>query len=155
MKVFYYSLINSLWTQLLLNFIKYIWLTSACKEKLLQSCPTLCSPMDCGLPGSSVHGIFQVRILEWVATSSSRASSGSRDRAYMSCVSCIGQGGSLPLAPPGKHRMWQSPHLNPCSPASVLCVMTQLGIPFSAVSLKVFLSWASSQDLLSQGKGVS
>ena len=33
----------------------------------LQSCPTLCNPMDCSLPGSSVHGIFQARVLEWVA----------------------------------------------------------------------------------------
>ena len=33
-----------------------------------QSCPTLCDPMDCSLPGSSVHGIFWARILEWVAT---------------------------------------------------------------------------------------
>ena len=35
--------------------------------KSLQSCPTLCDPMDCNLPGSSVHGILQARILEWVA----------------------------------------------------------------------------------------
>ena len=34
-----------------------------------QSCPILCNPMDCSLPGSSVHGIFQARILEWVAIS--------------------------------------------------------------------------------------
>ena len=33
----------------------------------VQSCLALCSPMDCNLPGSSVHGIFQIRILEWVA----------------------------------------------------------------------------------------
>ena len=39
------------------------------------SCPTLCNPMDCSPPGSSVHGIFQVRILEWVAVSFSRGSS--------------------------------------------------------------------------------
>ena len=32
-----------------------------------QSCPTLCDPMDCTLPGSSVHGIFQARVLEWIA----------------------------------------------------------------------------------------
>ena len=32
-----------------------------------QSCPTLCNPIDCSPPGSSVHGIFQARILEWVA----------------------------------------------------------------------------------------
>ena len=40
-----------------------------------QSCPTLCSPMDCSLPGSSVHGILQARILELVAIPSSRGSS--------------------------------------------------------------------------------
>ena len=40
--------------------------------KSLQSCPTLCDPMDYSLPGSSVHGILQARILEWVAMSSSR-----------------------------------------------------------------------------------
>ena len=34
-----------------------------------QSCPTLCNPMDCSMPGSSVHGILQARILEWVASS--------------------------------------------------------------------------------------
>ena len=41
----------------------------------LQSCLTLCDPMDCSSPGSSVHGILQVRILEWVAMTSSRGSS--------------------------------------------------------------------------------
>ena len=39
--------------------------------KLLQLCLTLCDPMDCSLPGSSVHGILQARILEWVAMPSS------------------------------------------------------------------------------------
>ena len=43
--------------------------------KSLQSCLTLCNPVDCSLPGSSVHGILQARILEWVAMSSSRESS--------------------------------------------------------------------------------
>ena len=45
-----------------------------------QSCPTLCDPIDDNPPGSSVHGILQARILEWVAISSSRASSQCRDR---------------------------------------------------------------------------
>ena len=40
-----------------------------------QSCPALCDPMDCSLPGSSVRGIFQARILEWVAVSYSNSSS--------------------------------------------------------------------------------
>ena len=39
------------------------------EKKIAQSCPTLFDPMDCSLPGSSVHGIFQARILEWVAIS--------------------------------------------------------------------------------------
>ena len=43
--------------------------------KLLQSCPTLCSPRGCNLTGSSVHGILQARILEWVAIPYSRGSS--------------------------------------------------------------------------------
>ena len=43
--------------------------------KSLQSCPTLCDPIDCSSPGSSVHGILQARILEWVAISSSSGSS--------------------------------------------------------------------------------
>ena len=44
-----------------------------------QSCPTLCDPMDCSLPDSSVHGIFPARLLEWVAIPSSRLSSQLRD----------------------------------------------------------------------------
>ena len=43
--------------------------------EVAQSCPTLCDPMDCSLPGSSVHGIFQARVLQWVAISFSRGSS--------------------------------------------------------------------------------
>ena len=47
---------------------------SSMKVKVLvtQSCPTLCNPMDCSLPGSSVHGILQTRILEWVTMPFSR-----------------------------------------------------------------------------------
>ena len=51
-----------------------------------QSCPTLCYPMDCNLPGSLVHGISQARILEWVAVPSSRGSSPPRDRTWVSCT---------------------------------------------------------------------
>ena len=45
--------------------------------------------MDCSPPGSSVHGIFQARILEWVAIFYSKGSSRGRDRTRVSCVSCI------------------------------------------------------------------
>ena len=49
------------------------------ESEVTESCPTLSDSMDCSLPGFSVHGIFQARILEWVAMPSSRASSQPRD----------------------------------------------------------------------------
>ena len=64
-----------------------------------QSCLTLCTPMDCSPPGSSVHGILQARILEWVAICSSRGSSSPRDETHISSL-LHWQVGSLPLAPP-------------------------------------------------------
>ena len=56
------------------------------ESEVVQSCPTLCNPMACSLPGFSVHGIFQARILEWVTISISRRSSQPRDRT---CISFI------------------------------------------------------------------
>ena len=44
------------------------------RHEVAQSCPTLCNPKDCSLPGFSVHGIFQARVLEWVAISFSKVS---------------------------------------------------------------------------------
>ena len=61
----------------------------------------LCNPMDCSLPGSSVHGILQAKILEWVTVSSSRASSQPRDQRSLFCL-VLWQADSLPLVPPGK-----------------------------------------------------
>ena len=61
------------------------------RAKLLQSCPTFCDPMDCSLPGSSIHGIFQAKILECIAMPFSRGSSWPRDRTYVSYVSCFGR----------------------------------------------------------------
>jgi len=54
--------------------------------------------MDCGLPGSPIHGIFQARILEWVAISFSRGSSQPRDGTWVSCM----WADALPSEPPGK-----------------------------------------------------
>ena len=51
-----------------------------------QSCPSLCDPLDCSPPGSSVHGISQARILEWVAISFSKRSSPPRDQTWVSCI---------------------------------------------------------------------
>ena len=64
------------------------WSTCA---KSLQSCLTFCGSMDRSLPGSSVHGILQTKILEWVAMPSSRGSSWPRDWTRVSYVSCIGR----------------------------------------------------------------
>ena len=55
------------------------------------SCVWLCDAMDCSLPGSSVHGIQQASILEWVATFSSRGSSQPRDWTHVSYISCTGR----------------------------------------------------------------
>ena len=87
--------------------------------KSFQSCPTLCDPMDCNPPGSSVYGILQVRILEWVAMPSSRGSFQPRDRTHISDISCIGRwvlyyshhlGSPLKMAPPTS-----------CRPAQDIC----------------------------------
>ena len=53
-------------------------------SEVAQLCPTLCDPMDCSLLRSSVHGIFQAKVLEWVAISFSRGSSWPRDWTQVS-----------------------------------------------------------------------
>ena len=67
-----------IWTLYLINFVV--------ESEIAQSCPTLCDPMDCSLPGFSVHGIFLARVLEWVAISFSRGSSWLRDQTQVSCI---------------------------------------------------------------------
>ena len=63
-------------------FLKYIseW------SEVTQSCLTLCYPMDCSLPASSVHGMFQAIVLEWIAISFSRVSSQTRDWIWVSRI---------------------------------------------------------------------
>ena len=60
--------------------------TACCCCLVIKSCLTLCYPTDWSLLGSSVHGIFQARILEWVAISFSRGSSWPRDQTHISCI---------------------------------------------------------------------
>ena len=67
------------------NCMKYSSLFLFCAQLF----PTLCDPHGLGPPASSVHGIFQARILEWVANSYFRGSSQPRDQTHISCVSCI------------------------------------------------------------------
>ena len=66
------------------NFINNYYFCS--ESEVAQLCPNLCYPVEYSPPGSSVHGIFQARILEWVAISFSRASSWPRDWTQLSCV---------------------------------------------------------------------
>ena len=60
------------------------WLES--ESEVAQSCPALSDPMDCSLPGSSVHGIFQAIVLEWVAISFPRGPSRPRNRTRVSLI---------------------------------------------------------------------
>ena len=76
-------------------FIKRI---CVCIYEVAQSCLTLCDPVDCSLPGSSVHRILQARILEWVAISFSRGSSCPREPRSPAL-----QADALPSEPPGEH----------------------------------------------------
>ena len=64
--------------------VTLIWLSVRSKVKVAWSCSTLCNSMDCSLPGFSVHGILQARILEWVAIPFSRGSSQPRDQTQVS-----------------------------------------------------------------------
>ena len=72
--------------------------------KSLQSYPTLCDPMDGSLPGSFVHGIFQARILEWVAMPSSRGASRPKDQAVSPVAPAL-QADSLPLSHQGSPKL--------------------------------------------------
>ena len=68
-------------------------------SSVAQLCPTLCYPMDYSPPGSSVHGIFQARILDWIAISFSRGSSQPRGQTSSAALA----GGFLTTEPPRQH----------------------------------------------------
>ena len=90
---------------LLFFFFKNIYLAMrvlfvVCKHP--QSCPTLSDLMDCSLPGSSVPGILQAGVFEWVAISSSRGSSQHRDQTRISYISCR------------RHHFFTAPSQKPC-----------------------------------------
>ena len=72
-----------------------------CAHECAQSCPTFCNPMDCSLPGFSVHGIFQARILKSVTISYSSGSSWPRDQPTFLASPALA-GGFFTIAPPGK-----------------------------------------------------
>ena len=99
------------------RFSLVIYFICACVcPKSLQLCPTLCDPTGCNTPGSSVHGILQARILEWVAMP---AFQGIFLTQWSNpCLSCLlhWQAGSLPAAPPGNPILYIA--VDVCQPQS-------------------------------------
>ena len=88
-------------------------------------CLTLCDPIDYSPPDSSVHGISQTRILEWVAISFSRRSSRPRDRT---CISCLA-GGPFPTEPPRKPPMLLVQFSSVTQSCPTLCDPTNRSMP--------------------------
>ena len=82
----------------------------------------LCDPMDCSLPGFSVHGILQARILQCVAISSSRGSSPPRDRTWVSCIA----GGCWSPAPAARDSTWRGER---CRQEKLRQPLILLGLP--------------------------
>ena len=90
----------------LVVLLSCVWLKLCLSHSLWPWGHSHCDPKDCSPPGSSAHGVFQTRILEWIAISSSRGSSRLRTRAHFSCVPCIGrQIGFFTTGPPGCPRV--------------------------------------------------
>ena len=105
----------------------FIFVTRCVRVQSFQSCLTLCDPMDSNPTGSSVRGIIQARILEWVAMPSFRGSSQPKDQTHISCSSCI-SGGCFTTEPPAKPVILELKHyfsLNTnCLPTKSFTAMT-------------------------------
>ena len=99
------------------------------KMFITQSCPTLCDPMDCSPPGSSVHGILSARILEWVAIPFSRGSSQARDQTQVSCnasrfftIWATREASMIPYASELSHFSWVRPLATPWTLVAKSCL---------------------------------
>ena len=117
----------------------------------LQSFLILCNPVDCSLPGSSVYGIFEARILEWVAIPFSRGSSGPRDLTCIFCGSCIA-GRFFATELLGKFIIYSYflyfQWIQPCSYPK-LCIILLHGLHLACVgSINNFLTQESNPSLL-------
>ena len=116
-------------------------LYKACLRAQSLSHSQLTDSMDCRLPGSSVHGILQARILEWVVISFSRGSSWPRDWTHVSCISCIGRRIIYHWATWEDHKTWGLPstyiqHTYSCSHSHTGTSHS----PFTLIFIPVFLS---------------
>ena len=125
-----YSSYPDSWTRHHFSIVCVCVCVCVCVYSDAQSCPTFCEPMDCTPPGSSVHGILQARMLEWVAISFSRGSSQPRNRTRMSCIAggllnyrrilyCLSyKGGDLPKM---REASTEEPALDPSLLLSCCC----------------------------------
>ena len=135
------------------------------ESEIVQSCPPLSDPMDCNPLGSSIHGIFQARVLEWVAISFSRGSSQPRDGTQVSCIAgrfftsvtreaqCLNRAlkkihlpCQLPALTPSPPRCSPSPHSSPVliavhSLAAAVCACTR--VPLHTCGTLLQLRWHS------------
>ena len=113
-------------------------------------CPILCDTLVCNLPGSSVHGILQARILEWVAISFSEGSSRLKDQTFVSCSSCIA-GGFLIDKLPGKPR-YVCMYRHILGGKGSWLSASQKGVRFTKgeepLSSKIYHFWSSSAGVL-------
>ena len=111
--------------------------------EVAQMCPTLCDPVDCSLPGSSIHGILQARVLEWVAISFSRGSSRARDQTQVSRIA-------------GRHfNLWATREapLNSRKQANLLSVFFSISYQSIAKLLIEYRHWMIKDKKEEKGKG--
>ena len=104
------------------------------ESEVTQSCLTLCNTMDCSLPGSSVRGIFQTRVLKWVAISFSRGSSQPRDQTQVSCIA--GRSFTIWATREAIHALRPFKKVR----ASVVCISDSFATPWT-VAPKLFCPW--------------
>ena len=112
------KMLNLISTETCIYIYMYVYLCVL----ITQSCPTLYDPMNCSLPGSSVHGILQARIQEWVVISFPRGSSRPRDQTWISNIA----GRFFTTEPPGK------PYIYICTTVQLLkrkVLQWELGLP--------------------------
>ena len=110
-----------------------------CGYSIAQSSPTLWNPLDCSPPGSSAHGISQARIVEWVATASSRGSSWPRDWTHISWISYTA-GEFFTAEPSGKPLYNFIPRAEPWPGRTLLKLYLLWGLQSSVIfSYSIFL----------------
>ena len=119
------------------NFMPVTLLLKVSEFMFAQSCPTVCDHVDCSLSGSSVRGIFQVRVLEWIAVSFSRGFSRPRDRTGSPAL----QADALPSEPPGKPLCCWSFHIIKHTTDHELASRISMALSLQLIILRLRMLW--------------